>query len=292
MRTMSDINLSLIHIEEGALEPLEKVANNLINKVANAMGWLFSTIDAKKNAQKSIIEEIKNREDINPIERLAIIGKIETIKRQFTNQYQIMDKAIHVLNEKSKPEELDDDWVTTFFDLCKNVSEESMQHIWAKILAGESEHKGTYNFRFLKTIADIQKEEAESIKYISKYINFSSFNNKAPSILYNSEFLKYSMIKYEDIILLEDIGIVKIEKVTLPDDLKFTIGQKNYICKRKEEKKETENLKLKLIPPRYECCRFTNIGEQFLNIINIEPKEDILNMFYKVVEKDYIIEEI
>ena len=79
---MSDINLSLIHIEDGALEPIGDVANNLINKVSNAMGWICSTTSAKKNAKKSIIEEITNRVDINPVERLAIIGNIETIKRQ------------------------------------------------------------------------------------------------------------------------------------------------------------------------------------------------------------------
>ena len=43
-----------------------------------------------------------------------------------------MEKAVSVLDKKAKKEEIGEQWITTFLDLCKNIGEESMQYICAK----------------------------------------------------------------------------------------------------------------------------------------------------------------
>lgn len=43
-----------------------------------------------------------------------------------------MEKEVSVLDKKAKTEELEEQWIATFLDLYKNISEESMQYILTK----------------------------------------------------------------------------------------------------------------------------------------------------------------
>lgn len=54
-----------------------RVVNNFIDKISGALEWMVTPKDIKPaiiEANKSIIEEIANREDIDPIERAAIVS--------------------------------------------------------------------------------------------------------------------------------------------------------------------------------------------------------------------------
>ena len=47
----------------------------------------------------------------------------------------------------SKPENVEDDWLTHFFDKSCLISDKGMQNIWANILAGESNQPGSFSKR-------------------------------------------------------------------------------------------------------------------------------------------------
>jgi hypothetical protein len=46
------------------------------------------------------------------------------------------------LTEAATPEKLEDDWITNFFDKCRLISDEEMQTLWSKVLAGEANAPG------------------------------------------------------------------------------------------------------------------------------------------------------
>lgn len=50
--------------------------------------------------------------------------------------------------EKQVTEEpVDEDWVTRFFNIAKDISNEEMQSLWGRILAGEIKKPKTYSFK-------------------------------------------------------------------------------------------------------------------------------------------------
>lgn len=183
----------------------------------------FSTTTAKKEGYKNIIEEISKRDDINPIDRTVIISNFRKIKREHKNKTQIVDKAISLLEKGDNPEKLDNDWVLRFFEFCKAVSNEDLQYVWAKILANECKENSNNSFKLLNTISEISNNEINLIRKILKECNYGIRNFEAIGIIFiKNEYLEDIDIKYDEIIKLEDFGIMKREITTCKMKFRLT----------------------------------------------------------------------
>lgn len=111
-------------------KPTAEIVNNFVNKISNALGWIVTPKNVNSSiieANKSIIEEISKRKDINPIERGAIVSNYKKIIKQYKNQKDIISLATEYLTPKAKPESISDDWISFFFDKVKDVTEDDMK---------------------------------------------------------------------------------------------------------------------------------------------------------------------
>lgn len=61
----------------------------------------------------------------------------EEAKKQ-ANIEAITLKALPDVKPEAKTEGVEDDWIANFFDKCRLISDEQMQSLWARILAGEA----------------------------------------------------------------------------------------------------------------------------------------------------------
>ena len=61
------------------------------------------------------------------------------------NMESITEKAILHLNDDANPDAMENDWITNFFDKCRTVSDDDMQELWARILAGEANNPGAFS---------------------------------------------------------------------------------------------------------------------------------------------------
>lgn len=98
------------------------------------------------------------------------------IRRETTRQFN-RDKVTSIAAEQLAAESeiadepVDPDWRTRFFRHVEDVSNEEIQMIWGKILAGEIQKPNTYSFRTLETLKNLTREEAELFtSYSSKVI--------------------------------------------------------------------------------------------------------------------------
>ena len=74
-----------------------------------------------------------------------------------------------LLQEVSQ-EPLDWDWAVKFFEMCKDVGNEDMQSVWAKILAGETAQPGSFSLRTLALVKTIRKVEAELFTKLCSFV--------------------------------------------------------------------------------------------------------------------------
>ena len=266
-------------ISGDVLKPISDLGIVLLNKVEKATGWIFSTTTAKKEGYKNIIEEISKRDDINPIDRTVIISNFRKIKREHKNKTQIVDKAISLLEKGDNPEKLDNDWVLRFFEFCKAVSNEDLQYVWAKILANECKENSNNSFKLLNTISEISNNEINLIRKILKECNYGIRNFEAIGIIFiKNEYLEDIDIKYDEIIKLEDFGIMKREITTSQDEISFDLENETIRFIRKPEKKGYLNL------TKYaNFYRFTHIGMEIIELIN----EEINGNQFKKLEKAF-----
>ena len=99
---------SLIEIDENTLKPISDLGIALLDKIEKVTGWIFSTTTAKKEGYKNIIEEISRRDDINPIDKAAIISNYKKIIKEHKNRTQIVSRAVQLLNKGSNIENIDE----------------------------------------------------------------------------------------------------------------------------------------------------------------------------------------
>lgn len=159
------------------LVPSENVAIAFLEKISGAAKWIVSPKGIKSfsnEAHKSIIDEISKREDINPIERAAIVSNYKQIIREYKNQYDVVKLALEHLKPDFNKEAVSDDWITFFFDKVKNVTEDDMKVIWSKILAGEFNEPNTYTKQLLHTMSIMDSKIAKRFQKVRSSCFYSA----------------------------------------------------------------------------------------------------------------------
>jgi hypothetical protein len=90
-------------------------------------------------------------------------------KRQ-KNLVQIAQVATDEIPDSVSDEPVDEDWVARFFNHAQDISNEELQEIWGKILAGEVANPNTFSLRTLDILRNISTEEAQLISQLKPLI--------------------------------------------------------------------------------------------------------------------------
>ena len=73
-------------------------------------------------------------------------------------------------NQPASDETVDDDWLYAWRDHASNVSNDELQRLWAKLLAGEIKNPGTFSLRTLEFVRTLSKAEATAISQLAAFI--------------------------------------------------------------------------------------------------------------------------
>ena len=142
---------------------LTKPATVLIERISDAIGLLYAPrhvrrmaaaeADAAKIAKYAQI-------DISEIERRAMERcTLEEGKHQH-NMESIIKEALGYVKKDANPEDIEEDWITSFFSKCRNISNREMQSLWARVLAGETNKPGSFSPRTLEFLPSLSKYDA------------------------------------------------------------------------------------------------------------------------------------
>ena len=143
---------------------LTKPATVLIKKISNAVGTLWEPSQIRRVAQAkadAALTLAKNEIEIDEVKRRAAQRFVEEETRDQLNMESIGGKAIPNLNPDAPTEDVDDDWIVNFFDKCRIVSDNDMQDLWSRVLAGEANSPGSFSRKTVNLMADLDKASAQ-----------------------------------------------------------------------------------------------------------------------------------
>jgi hypothetical protein len=145
------------------LGDLTKPATVLIEKISDAVGGIFKPYQivrvAKAEAEASRIQA-ESHIQVTDLHRRAMHRFLEEEAKKQSNIESITQDALPLLEDKSAPEAVADDWITNFFDKSRIVSDKEMQGLWSRVLAGEANAPGAFAKRTVNLLADLDKEDA------------------------------------------------------------------------------------------------------------------------------------
>lgn len=206
-----DKSTSLVNLGD-----LSKPANTLIEKVSSAIGGIFEPWQikrvAKAEAEAGLIRA-KMEIEITDLHRRAMHRFVEEEANRQENMEEITRKSLPHLAEESNPENMENDWVTNFFDKSRIVSDEEMQSIWAQVLAGEANAPGSFSKRTVNLLGDLDKRDAELFQTLCRF--GWNFGNLTPLVfdtqdkIYNDLGINFGSLSH-----LDSLGLIQFSGVS------------------------------------------------------------------------------
>jgi len=194
---------------------ISKPATVLIEKVAEALGGYFKPYQIKRVARAQAEAEIikaQGQIDVTDLHRRAIARFVAEEARNQNNIESITEQAIPQLEDSAKPQDVDDDWITNFFDKCRIVSDDQMQSLWAKVLAGEANSPGSFSKRTVNFLGSLDKVDADLFTSLCGFgwlvgeVVPVVFDVLEP--IYNKKGIDFSSLSH-----LDDIGLVSFNNI-------------------------------------------------------------------------------
>ncbi|MBL4822509.1 MAG: TIGR03899 family protein [Colwellia sp.] len=213
-------------------------------------------------------------------ERLASLRKQKNIET-------IMEKTFSYCASKSIDKRTDLDWFDRYISLAENVSNKTMQDLWAKILAGELYRPGSYSLKALKVFRDmsivdakllakacslaVKDQSKKNIRIISgayQQPGIANFFDKNRQKHIN---LSHFGLNYADILSLADNHLLYQQEsessiMASGDTLNFNY---NGLPLKLNGKKPNTALQF---------YKFTPIGTELAHLISDKPNDDFFTM--------------
>ena len=125
------------------------------------------------------------------------------------NTEDITAKALPQLNEDARPDSVDDEWIVNFFDKRRIVSDDEMQGLWSRVLAGEANSPGSYSKRTVNFLSELEKPEAELFTKLCG--SGWMIGNVVPMVFdHRAEIYNRNGINFNALSHLESIGLVQL----------------------------------------------------------------------------------
>lgn len=99
------------------------------------------------------------------------------------------------------------DWTTRFFRLAEDVSDEDMQRIWAKLLAGEAKRPGSISPRTLDVLKNLTKSEALIFQKACQWMTGVEVGTCA-LINVDDQLASTGSLSFMDIVVLQSAGLL------------------------------------------------------------------------------------
>lgn len=147
--------------------------NTLIKKISNAIGMVYEPIHTVRMANAEATAE--RAKTLSAIENASLSAradrqlKLEAMNFQM-NMESVIEHALPLITEDACPENLEDDWLVNFFQKSRLVSDEKMQDVWARVLAGEANTPGSFSRRTVNLLNDLDRHDATKFEIICRFV--------------------------------------------------------------------------------------------------------------------------
>jgi hypothetical protein len=200
------------------------------------------------------------------------------------------EQLVHVESVSEEP--VNDDWITRFFNMAEDISNEDMQLMWGKVLAGEIKQPKSFSLRTLELLKNISREEAETFEKISHYC-IKQYGRDLNFIKYDQDYFDTKGIHFNNFMELIELGIihnVNGSVYNIANDNMFIYGNHFILAKNKKNKESKEDNSLQAlgdyINEQIDITAFTSIGRQLLSLVEPVYDESYLIMFISNILKD------
>ncbi len=228
---MVEANVSLTELT-GLSKPMCK----LIDAVRAGTGLVYEPLHVRRMAKAEAAAAVIKAKGEAEAGDIAARAKDRLLNREIRRQKNVeavIGKAESHLPVEVTETEVDEDWTAAFFEHCQDIKDEEMQTLWAKILAGEVTHPGSYSLRTLALVKVLSKPDAHLFTRLCACL--WSIANQLVPIVYQSGAMDSAVgLDFEELTHLDVLGLITFRdfgySVTFnaPNETRTQIGVAYY----------------------------------------------------------------
>jgi len=227
----------------------------------------------------------------NKRERLSHLRKQQNIE-------SIIKKTLAYCANHEIKARTDYDWFNRYIGLAEDVSNPTMQDLWAKILAGELAKSGSFSYKALKTFRDMGIIDAKLLaKACSLALKDATKKNiRLISGVYQQPGLFNFFAKGRQLqVNLSQFGLNYADLLTLAENHLIYIQESESSIMQKDEKLSFtfNGSPLKLCAQKdkvsLQFYKFTPLGTELANLITDKPNEEFLTYLKKQLSQHFNI---
>lgn len=280
--------------------------NKMIECISGAIGKIYEPIHIKRMAKANAVAvktmqeaieakselaqafnngliQIDNKE-LNGLTVRSIERSLyqETVKQQ--NLESVVAKAYGLLeNEPDVSDEpVEQDWMARFINSIETISDDDMQLLWAKVLAGEIKKPQTYSLRTLENLKNLSKEEA---LLFQKYCDYIIAKDGYGYFVNENELWENGKVNLDRILQLSDCGIVN-DSSNISITYKFKPNGQNLFI-NDELIIVCNNLDVKPLEFSFQVFPLTTFGLNLVKIIGKRASNEFFLEFAKFLKKTF-----
>ena len=191
------------------LSGLAKPVDTFIKKISSAASILYGLEKIAEAEAKADLIKAQSRIEVTDLQRRAANRWMAEEAQQQQNMEDITNMALPRIKENANPDSMDNDWIANFFGKCRIVSDDEMQSLWSRVLAGEANSPGSYSKRTVNFLSDLDTSEADSF---TKLCGFGwQIGNIVPLVFdLRAEIYDRNGINFNAVSHLESIGLVQL----------------------------------------------------------------------------------
>lgn len=203
MRREGLVNLELERAKLLNLAQTEKDAEDIRNgrkEISDlSLGLKFAKVSQLKSRDLERKEPIVNIVDALEVGRARLIS--DAVRREINTAGSIIyaEQALCEDASNAPEENINDDWLYRWRDYTGEVSDDDLQKIWGRLLAGEVKNPGTYSLRTLDFLRSLSQAEAVLIeKMVGVVVNgfiWRPIDNLFP-------------VEFRELLVLQELGII------------------------------------------------------------------------------------
>ena len=216
-----------------------------MRKIADAKAYEINTVGEAIRANSDLpISYDKNAITIDVTDYDELVKRagnrlaVQEIVRQ-QNIENVIDYAYSDLREQEPVDNVkpDDDWLLRFFSSVEDVSNDKMQMLWGRLLAGEIIKQHSFSLRTLSTLKNLSSNEALDF---SRACKVAIRMDEDIYILNDDKTLKAHGLSYSDMLNLQDCGLLNADgilsvRVTIDSFKEEIIAHKKHVILLKNQ---------------------------------------------------------
>ncbi|CAE6693294.1 DUF2806 domain-containing protein [Paraburkholderia nemoris] len=251
-----------------------------IRKEADAEAYkirLLARAEAEADAEKRAILAVPADSPLLvpevPLLQRAAARVAHVEEKKQINIENVVQHAANKIDDDVSDVAVDETWTTRFFASASEVSDELMQEVWGKVLAGEIKQPGSFGLRALEVLRNLTVAEADAFRRLC-YLRVENFVFKTS---FSLSFDAYG-ITYSDILTLSGAGLVHEQS-----DLAVSFSlpcvkpyQGAWLFMEESTTSVVEASVSKAANKEFGALFLTAVGEQLARLIEPSPNWDFM----------------